>query len=170
MKLTLLPVVITLLSFATAASEVKLTVTGFGAEPISASMTSIWLTAPDHHPLMMVYFHGPNGWHNTPWKIASEFKKGKPGWVELKSEKATLRLSMNTETGEAGVQSDTFKISEGNTFLVLLSGEPSTEQRIIALGVFELPASKDKPASVMLIRANPSLVERINKEVAAATH
>ena len=163
-------VVIMLLAFATVGSEEKFTVSGFGAYPISDSMTSMWLASPDHRPLLMVYFHGPNGWHNTQWKVASKFGKGKPGWAELQSEKATLRLSMNTETGEAGVQSDTFKIGESNAFLVLHTGEPSTQQKVIPLGVFELPASKDQPASVMLIRANPSLMERIKKEATAATH
>ncbi len=119
MKRALLyPVVIVLLAFVTAASEEGFTVSGFGGHPISDSIESMWLAAPDHRPVLMVYFHGPNGWHNTQWKVASKFEKGKPGWAELQSEKATLRLSVNIETGEAGVQSDTFKISGSNTFLV----------------------------------------------------
>jgi hypothetical protein len=73
---------------------------------------------------------------------------------------------MNTETGEAEVQSGKFKISEGNTFLVLHAGESSVPQKIVSLGVFDLPASKDQPASVLLLQANPDLMERINKEVA----
>ncbi len=171
MKRALLyPVVIVLLAFVTAASEEGFTVSGFGGHPISDSIESMWLAAPDHRPVLMVYFHGPNGWHNTQWKVASKFEKGKPGWAELQSEKATLRLSMNTETGEAGVQSDTFKIRESNTFLVLHTGEPSTQQKVIPLGVFELLASKDKPASVMLIRANPTLMERIDKETGETKH
>jgi hypothetical protein len=40
-------------------------------------------------------------------------------------------------------------------------------QKIISLGVFDLPASKDQPASVLLLQANPELVKRINTEVAA---
>ena len=79
-------------------------------------------------------------------------------------EPVTLRLSMNTETGEAEVQSGKFKISESNTFLVLHTGEPSVSQKIVSLGIFDLPASKDQPASVLLFRANPELMERINKE------
>jgi len=127
----------------------------------------MWLAGPDHRPLIMVYFHGPEEWHNTKWKVDSKFEKGKPGWAELQSEKVTLRLSMNTETGEAEVQSGKFKISESNTFLVLHTGEPSVPQKIISLGIFDLPASKDQPASVLLLRANPQLMERINKEAAA---
>jgi hypothetical protein len=151
----------------TASSEEKYTVSGSGGCPISGSISSMWLAAPDHRPLLMVYFHGPDGWHNTQWKLASKFEKGKPGWAELQSEKATLRLSVNTDTGEAGVQTATFKISESNTFLVLHAGEPSIPQKIIPLGVFNLLATKDQPASVMLIRANPALMERINKEAVA---
>ena len=163
-------VVITLLPLAIAGSQEKFTASGFGAYPISDSKSSMWLAAADHRPLVMAYFDGPNGWHNTEWKVASKFGKVNPGWAELQSKKATLRLSMNEETGEAGVQSETFKISESNTFLVLHTGDLSTQQKVIPLGVFELPASKDQPASVMLIRANPSLMQRIDREVAAATH
>jgi len=127
----------------------------------------MWLAGPDRRPLLMVYFHGKDGWHNTQWKVNSKFEKGKPGWAELQSEKVTLRLSMNTETGEARVQSGKFKITENNTFLVLHAGDLSIPQKIIPLGIFDLPASKDQPASILLISANPELMEHINNEVVA---
>jgi len=38
---------------------------------------------------------------------------------------------------------------------------------IISLGIFDLSPSKEQPASVLLLRANPELMERINKEVVA---
>lgn len=163
-------VIVALVVSSIAAPEEKFTVSGFGGYPISHNITSMWLAGPDHRPLIMVYFHGPEDWHNTKWKVDSKFEKGKPGWAELQSEKTTPRLSMNTETGEAEVQSRKFKISESNTFLVLHTGEPSVPQKIISLGIFDLPASKDQPASVLLLRANPQLMERINKEAAAGDH
>jgi hypothetical protein len=169
-RLLLITIIIALVAPAIAGPEEKFTVSGFGGYPISHSITSMWLAGPDHRPLLMVYFHGPEDWHNTKWKVASKFEKGRPGWAELESEKITLRLSVNTETGEAEVQSGKFKISESNTFLVLHAGEPSVPQKIISLGVFDLPASKDQPASVLLLRANPELMERINKEGVAADH
>jgi hypothetical protein len=168
--LPLIVVIVVLVVSAIAAPEEKFTVSGFGAYPISHSLTSMWLAGPDHRPLIMVYFHGPDEWHNTKWKVDSKFGKGKPGWAELQSEKVTLRLSMNSETGEAEVQSGKFKISESNTFLVLHTGEPSVSQKIISLGIFDLPASKDQPASVLLLQANPQLMERINREAAAGGH
>jgi hypothetical protein len=161
---------ITLVAWAIAGPDERVTVTGIGTYPISHSILSMWLAGPDHRPLLMVYFHGPEEWHNTKWKVDSKFERGKPGWAELQSEKATLRLSMNTETGGAEVQSGKFKISESNTFLVLHSGEPSVPQKVIPLGVFDLPASKDQPASVLLLKANPDLMERINKEAASPDH
>ena len=150
-----------------AASGEKYTVSGFGAHPISPTISSMWLGGPDHRPLLMVYFHGPEGWHNTKWKINSKFEKGKPGWAELQSENVTLRLSLNAETGEAVVQSGTFRIVESNTFLVLHAGQPAIPQKVIPLGVFDLPSSADQPASVLLLRANPALMDRVNKEVKA---
>src|SRR5579862_2692987 len=151
---------ITLVAWAIAGPEENI-VSGFGGYPISHSITSMWLARPDHRPLLMVYFHGPEEWHNTKWKVNSKFEKGKPGWAEFQSEKATLRLSVDTETGAAEVQSGKFNISESNTFLVLHAGEPSVPQKIIPLGVFNLPASQDQPASVLLLKANPELLERI---------
>jgi hypothetical protein len=166
-RLSLIAVVIALIAPAIAGPGESFTVGGFGGHPISQSIISMWLAGPDRRPLLMVYFHGPDGWHNTQWKVGSKFEKGKPGWAEFKSAKVTLRLSMNVETAEAEVQSRKFKISESNTFLVLHAGEPSVPQKIISLGIFDLPASKDQPASVLLLRENQGLMERINKEVAA---
>jgi hypothetical protein len=113
---------------AIAGPDEKFTVSGFGVYPISHTMTSMWLAGPDHRPRLMVFFHGPEDWHNTKWKFDSKFEKGKPGWAEFQSENATLRLSMNTDTGEAEVQSGKFKVTESNTFLVLHAGEPSVPQ------------------------------------------
>jgi hypothetical protein len=159
-------IIVTCIVPAIAGQEQKLTVSGVGSYPISRSILSMWLATPDHRPLLMVYFHGPEDWHNTKWKVDSKFEKGKPGWVELQSEKVTLRLSMNTDSGEAGLQSGKFKITESNTFLVLHTAERSLPQKIVPLGIFELPLSKDQqPASVLLLRANPELMDRINKEV-----
>ena len=166
-RVSLIIIIITLVAAGIALSDEKFTVSGFGGYPISPSITSMWLAGPDRRPLFMVYFHGPDGWHNTQWKVDSKFEKGKPGWAELRSEKATLRLSLNTETGEAEVQSNRFKISDSNTFLVLHTGEPSLPQKIIPLGVLDLLASKDQPASDLLLQTNPELMERINKEIVA---
>jgi hypothetical protein len=54
--------------------------------------------------------------------------------------------------------------------LVLHAGEPSIPQKIIPLGVFEIPASKDQPASILLLRLKPELMERIDREVLAGDH
>jgi len=166
----LITVIIALAAPLISGSDEKSAVSGFGAYPISGNLTSMWLVGPDRRPRLMAYFHGPDGWHNVGWKTAAEFGKGKLGWAELQSEKITLRLSMNAETDELGVQSATFKVGENNTFLVLHTGESPTPQKIIPLGIFDLQASKDQPASVLLIQANPALLERINKEVAAEKH
>jgi hypothetical protein len=169
-RVLLIAIIIALAVPAILRPEEQSEVSGFGAYPISGDLTSLWLLGPDHHPLLMAYFHGREGWHKVLWKTASEFGKTKTGWVELQSKKITLRLSMNTETGEVGVQSGTFRLDENNTFLVLHMGEPSTAQKIIPLGIFDLPESKDQPASVLLIQGNLELVQRINKELAADKH
>jgi len=50
----------------------------------------------------MVYFYGLNEWHNTLWKMDSKFAKGKGVWAELQSEIASLRLDIDTKTGQVG--------------------------------------------------------------------
>ena len=162
-------IVITISLFALAPlAEDRFTVSGVGAYPISAGITSMWLAGPDHRPLVMAYFQGPSGWHDTQWKVDSKFEKGKLGWAELHSERATLRLSMDTETGEADVQSSKFKVTESNTFLIVHMGEPSIPQKVIPLGVYSLMPSQDQPASILLLKAHPELAERVNQEAPAS--
>ena len=150
-----------------ATSEQSLTVSRFGGTSISRSITSLWLAETDRRPLLMVYFHGPDDWHKTLWKMDSKFEKGKPGWAELHSENATLRVEINPETKEARVQCGKYTINKSNTFLVLHMGELLVPQKIIPLGVFDLPLSNDKPSALLLLQAHPELIERINKEARA---
>ena len=140
-------------------------VAGFGGFPISKSLTSMWLAGPDYRARLMVYFHGPEGWHDVKWKVVTHLEKGKPAWAEFRSEKVTLHLWMDLDVGDVEVQTRKFSIIEANTFLVLHVAEPSTPQKIIPLGVFDLPSSAGEPASVLLLRANPDLVSRIKKEI-----
>ena len=55
-------IVMTISFFATIPlAEDRFTVSGVGAYPVSAGITSMWLAGPDHQPLVMAYFQGPNG-------------------------------------------------------------------------------------------------------------
>lgn len=166
---SLMLVLIASVAAAAIVSEQRVTVRGFGGYQISPNITTLWLRGPEG-PVVMVYFCGPNEWHNTLWKMDSKFEKGKGGWAELQSEIAKLRLEIDTKTGQVRVQSTKFKISERNTFLVLHSGEPEVLQKIIPLGKLYLPPSKDQPASILLLRAHPELVERIKLEIRAGDH
>jgi len=153
-----------------ATTEQNFTVSRVGGTSISRRITSLWLAGADRRPLLMVYFHGPDDWHKTLWKMDSKFEKGKPGWAALQSENATLRVEINPETMEVRVQSGKFNINESNTFLVLHMGELLVPHKIISLGVFDLPPSNDKPSSLLLLQAHPELIERINKEARAGDH
>ena len=76
MKRTLLiGVIIALIVPSTVGSEETFTVSGFGAYPISENLTSMWLVAPDKRPLVIAYFDGPDGRHNTEWRIASKVRE-----------------------------------------------------------------------------------------------
>ena len=159
--------VVILCGIITAEPDDKLAVSRLEGCTLSRNVTSLWLAAPDHRPRLMVYFTGPEDWHKTLWNMDSKFEKGKPGWAELRSEVATLHLEIDPETGKAGVQREEFNIRTSNTFLVLHMGELLIPHKIIPLGVFELPKSDRKPASLLLLQAHPELKERINREARA---
>src|SRR5258706_7426905 len=95
------------------------TVSGVGAFPIAADMTSMWLAAPGVRPLIMVFFHGPTGWHDTEWKTSSKFAKGMPGWAEFTSAKARQRIWLDADSGKAEVQSEKVDTHEANAYLVV---------------------------------------------------
>lgn len=148
-------------------TEKVYTVSGVGGFPIDASTTSMWLAAPSGQPVVMAYFHGPTGWHDREWKVDSKFEKGAPGWAKFISDVATLSLKADSDSGKLEIQGQSFNEADANTFLVVHVGEKDAQERVISLGRFEQKRTKDEPASVELLRANPELLERIRKEIGA---
>jgi hypothetical protein len=140
-------------------------VSGWGGHPISDELMSLWLAAPGGEPLIMVYFHGPKDWHKTKWNSDSKFAKGLPGWAALTSEDAKLRVWLDRDSGQGEVQWEKVNVHDANVYLVLNVADPKN-QRVVPLGVFELPKSTDEPASVSLLRANPKLIEKMTKAIA----
>jgi len=170
-----LPIVQLVLCFATlcgvvvaqgsvAAPGQEFAIKTFGGFPISDNISSLWLTGSDGRPLVMVYFYGPKDWYETQWNINSKFEDGRLGWAELRSENVTVRVEVYPETWEVAIQASKFSVRQSNTFLVLHTGELLVPQKLIPLGVFDLPPSTDKAASVLLFRANLELAERIDLE------
>ena len=141
-------------------------VRGFGGFPNSSDLTSMWLTGADGRPVIMAYFHGPKGWHQTKWTTAGEFEPNGTGWAEFHAEAVTLRLWLNPNTGDTEVQSEKFNAANSNVFLVVDVGGKG--QRVIPLGIFPMPASADEPPSALLLRTTPELVERMQKEILGA--
>ena len=142
-------------------------VSGWGSYPISTNLLSMWLSAPSGQPLIMVYFHGPEGWHKAEWKVSSKFEKGMPGWGELSSEKVKLRIWLDADTGQAEVQANKVNVHGANTYLVLHTDDLKN-QKVVSLGKYDLPKSAGDPASVLLLRQNPELFQRLQKEIADA--
>lgn len=154
----------------TVAPERELAIKTFGGYPVSGNISSLWLAGSDGRPLLMIYFLGPKDWYETPWTIDFKFEDGKSGWVELRSENATVRVDVSPETWEVAIQAVKFNVRQSNTFLVLHTGELLVPQKVIPLGVFNLPTSTDKPASVLLLRTHLELAERIDKESRTGIH
>jgi hypothetical protein len=76
-----------------------------------------------------------------------------------------LRVWLDPESGRAEVQRDTVDIGQANVFLVLDVTDKS-KQRVVALGLAELPSSAGKPASVLLLENNNAIAEKLRNLVA----
>jgi hypothetical protein len=150
-------------------------VTGCGGFPITSELTSMWLVRSDGKPVVMVYFHGPDGWHNTEWKSHFDLNlvrldtktQPKPAWAEFTSEKVTLRTWLDPKTHQVQVQKSKFSIQEANTFLVIHITDPQ-QQKVIPLGRFDLPPSGAEPAALAFLHANDRVDSQIRKKIAAA--
>ena len=57
-------------------------VTGMGSFPVSQNTLAFWLLRADSTPLVMVYYHGPAKWHDTEWKVDSQFTDSAVGSKE----------------------------------------------------------------------------------------
>ncbi len=137
-------------------------VTGMGSYPVSPNTLAFWLLQADGTPLVMVYYHGPTQWHDTEWKIDSQFTDKAVGWGELKCAKATLHLRVELEAGRAEIQTKPFNLTQNNTFLVVHTTDG--RQKIIPLGHHDLLKTAESPAAVMLLNADKALKKRIEKE------
>lgn len=106
-------------------------VTGMGSFPVSQNTLAFWLLQADGKPLAMVYYHGPAQWHDTEWKVDSQFTDKAVGWGQLKCAKATLRIRIDLDAGRAEIQHKPFSLIQNNTFLVVHTTE--AEEKIIPL-------------------------------------
>jgi len=137
-------------------------VTGMGSFPISQNTLAFWLLQADNTPLVMVYYHGPAQWHDTEWKVDSQFTNAAIGWGELKCAKATLRIRGDLGAGRAEIQHKSFSLAENNTFLVIHTTD--AQQKIIPLGHQKLLKTAENPAALMLLDSDKALKKRIQNE------
>jgi hypothetical protein len=147
---------------ALSASAAIVGVTGMGSFPVSQNTLAFWLLQTDGTPLVMVYYHGPAQWHDTQWKIDSQFTDKAVGWGELKSAKATLHIRVDLGAGRAEIQHKEFTLAENNTFLVVHTTE--AQQKIIPLGHHDLLKTAENPAAVILLDTDKALKKRIQNE------
>jgi len=137
-------------------------VTGMGSFPVSQNTLAFWLLEADNTPLVMVYYHGPAQWHDTEWKVDSQFTNTAVGWGELKCAKATLHIRVDLGAGRAEVQHKSFSLDENNTFLVVHTTD--AQPKIIPLGHHDLLKTAQSPAAIMLLDADKTLKKRIESE------
>ena len=168
-SVTLLVVLLLLAATALLNAENSNMIGGFGGFPLSSDLTSMWLAGADGRPAIMAYFHGPEGWHQMQWASAGEIAAEKPVWAEFRADTITLRLWWDPKTGDVEVQSEKYNVAANNTFLVVYVGEKVRVPKVIPLGVFQMPDLGEEPPSILLLRASPELVKRIEKELGRQT-
>jgi hypothetical protein len=147
---------------ALSASAALVGVTGMGSFPVSPNTLAFWLLRADGTPLVMVYYHGPAQWHDTEWKIDSQFTDKAVGWGALKSAKATLHIRVDLDAGRTEIQDQSFSLAQNNTFLVVHTTD--AQQKVIPLGHHNLLKTAENPAAVMLLDADKSLKQRVQSE------
>ena len=147
---------------AVSASAAIVGVTGMGSHPISQNTLAFWLLQADGTPLVMAYYRGPAQWHDTEWRVDSQFTNTAVGWAELKCAKATLDIRVDLGAGRAEVQHRPFLLAENNTFLVIHTTD--AQQKIIPLGHHKLIKTTEHPAAVMLLDSDKALKKRIENE------
>ncbi len=152
---------LTLLFFVVSASAAIVGVTGMGSHPVSANTLAFWLLQEDGTPLVMAFYHGPPQWHDTQWKIDSQFTDRSVGWGELKSAKAALHLRVDLGAGRAEIQHKPFSLAQNNTFLILHMTDG--KQQIIPLGRRKLLKSTQIPAAMLLLNSDKALRMRIEQ-------
>jgi hypothetical protein len=151
-----------LVVLAVSASAAIVGVTGMGSFPVSQNTLAFWLLQADGTPLVMVYYHGPAQWHDTQWKVDSQFTDSAVGWGELKCAKATLHIRVDLDAGRAEIQHKAFSLAQNNAFLVTHTTD--AQQKIIPLGHHTLLKTAQNPAAIMLLDADKALKKRIEKE------
>jgi len=117
-------------------------VSGWGGFALSASTTSLWITAPASgpsarpQPLVLIYYVGAPGWHDSEWGFDGEFSK-LPAFVRLRSERFDLSAEYQGG-GRATVQGKPVDLSSANVFLVSpIDGEWSVKP--LGKVVFDVP-------------------------------
>jgi hypothetical protein len=151
-----------LAAVALSASASIIGVTGMGSFPVSQNTLAFWVLQADGTPLVVVYYHGPTQWHDTEWKVDSQFTNTAVGWAELKSPKATLHIRVDLGADRAEIQHKPFALAENNTFLVVHTTD--AQQKIIPLGHHTLLKTAESPAAVTLLDSDKALKKRIQNE------
>jgi hypothetical protein len=143
-------------------SAADLKVTGVGGVPINKNTESLWLTGlaalPKPVPVLLVFFVGPDNWHNTHWVHSTSF--GPPAVSDFRSTAAHLHLEVDPDHGLVRVQDKTFRLSDSNVFLVLNPNTDAGAERVEPVGNFPLVPS-DEPAGIAFLKTNPAVASRL---------
>lgn len=134
----------------------------FGAHPLSSRVVSMWLLdgneGGDSQSMLLVYFIGPEDWHQQRWesKYDGNSEKQEKVTYRLQSASVTLEVAISADRKKIYVQGREFSASDTNVVIVNRADDPPNV-RIEALGHFTQQVDSSAPLSVAILRENPEL-------------
>jgi hypothetical protein len=135
---------------------------GVGAFPLSRTAVSMWILGgadtDKSRPLVLVYFTGPENWHQQRWesKFDGNVERDAPVSYRLVSSSVTLEIRVSSDRKTFRVQGEEFGAAENNVFVVTNANNPKL-QRVEKIGRLNLPSDTDEPLSVVVLRDNAVL-------------
>lgn len=142
---------------------------GVGAFPLSRTAVSMWLLGGAENekscPLVLVYFTGPEGWHQQRWesKFDGNAQKDAPVTYRLVSSSVTLEIKASADRNKVWVQGQEYSAAENNVFVVKNANDPS-QQRVEKVGHIRLPSDTAEPLAVVVLRENPDVKSRLDQK------
>jgi hypothetical protein len=139
-------------------------VSGTGAFPLTDTVSSLWLNGPKQagrpQPVIMVYYQGASGWHNTHWEVKSEFGKT-PAWIRLTSPTAELSIEYGPGGVGSKVHGQSVNLSIANVFLVSPVGDTGVEPTIEPLGLVVFAVPEGANPAIQVLETNPAIKAKV---------
>ncbi len=107
-------------------------------------------------PLVLVYFTGPEDWHQRSWqsKFSGNTKNEHRIIHKLLSPPVALEIEVTIDRKHVLIQGKEYTLLDSNVFVVKGANDPQTQQ-IESLGKYTLPVGSKAPLAISALEENP---------------